>query len=73
MKGPHFKGDAMKKRMKRLHLVRETLSHLENLELRQAAGGSGGQVFQGTVCECDTDGCGTSASTCPTKTICSFC
>ncbi|HEV2846172.1 MAG TPA: hypothetical protein VG477_15055 [Thermoanaerobaculia bacterium] len=67
----------MKKRTKQLNLVRETLSHLQDGDLKGARGGGGGDTSEAcrvaTFCECDTQACGGTGSFCNTMTNCSNC
>ena len=54
----------MKKRAKKLTLSRETLHHLQRMQLNRVAGG--GDTFEiQTGCAC-TDGCGTGSCGCGT-------
>lgn len=65
----------MKKRTRRLSLVRETLGNLQDHSLRWIAGGVGTSevCIEATGCECETQGCGGTASMCNTMTNCSNC
>ena len=66
----------MKKRTRRLSLVRETLGNLGEADMRQIAGGTSAtseRCIAPSVCECETWGCGGTASFCPTMTVCSNC
>lgn len=63
----------MKKRTKKLSLVRETLNRLQSSELNKARGGQIDPFLRENSAPCETVGCGTTGSTCPTATICSFC
>jgi hypothetical protein len=56
----------MKKRTKKLKLSRETLHHLQSLQLSRVAGGGNTHEIE-TGCAC-TDGCGTASCGCGTGT-----
>lgn len=67
----------MRKRTRKLSLQRETLRHLDPDSLRRAGGGNPLDTTTGceeaSHCACETDGCGTTGSTCPSVTNCSNC
>jgi hypothetical protein len=58
----------MKKRSRKLTLSRETLHHLQRMQLTQIAGGGETfEIYTGCACTdgCGTDRCGTGTCGCP--------
>ena len=68
----------MRKRTKRFMLSRETVRALDRVELVRVAGQTGSAdttvaCFEASWCACETQGCGTTGSLCPSVTVCSNC
>ena len=71
----------VKKRTRKLNLNRETLHQLDARGLRGVAGGAFTDACADTTnfcrresnCACETEGCGTTGSACPSMTTCSNC